>query len=236
VRLRFATLIALWGAGLASLPSSASAQSNGPWFFCYVDPPTFGRGSYVYTRVSYIGEAAIPQGEIASAMAQANPQVSGRQLSCWRYGSREEAEDRRRQGMILDRRRNYTIQEISWASPYSPPVTPPETEAAVAPDSASATPSTPSTTPQSAQAVTSRTASEERFARELAEYERKMAEHARQQAEYARALQAEEQQREQAAARADEARKRYEQKRTRWQADVEACKAGDHSRCASTPE
>lgn len=135
MRLKSLGLAAVLGAAAFASPGTAVAQ-EAPWFFCYVDPPTFGRGTYVYTRVNYIGGAQIPQGAISAAMAADNPQVSGRQITCWRYATEAEAEDRRRQGMAGDRGRNYTVHEIGWASPYSPPPVSAEPVASTEPESA----------------------------------------------------------------------------------------------------
>jgi hypothetical protein len=232
------------------LPGAAAAQGTGPWFFCYVDPPTFNSGSYVYTQVNYVGGAAIPQAEIAAAMVAANPQVAGRQLSCWRYSTREEAEQRRQKGMALDRGRNYAIREIGWTSPYTPENAPAEI---AEPVQAEPTPSQPA----SAQSASSAGAGEaksaevsrvlppkpkpasdadERYAREMAEYLRKKAENERQQAEYVRSLQSHQKHVEDVAERTEQAKRDYDERRAQWMNDVEACKAGDHSKCAQAPE
>ena len=251
MRLSLALLVCVSAAAEIVLLAPAMAQGNGGWAFCYVDPPTFQTGSYVYTRVFYVGSAPIPRQEIASAMARANPQVASRPISCWHYFSELDAENRRREGMALDKARSYSIMEISWTSPYSPEPQPTQeiteipaqgtaapgasdalsaaqaTSPALAPNAGKvSSPASPSTVAPSSSGV--------RFAREKAEYEQKMAEHARQQAEYARALQAHQKNIEEVAARNEEARRLNQLRRAQWEADVAACKAGDHSKCDNT--
>jgi hypothetical protein len=128
VRLKAVAVAAAFAVAMLLAPQRAAAQ-EGPWFFCYVDPPIFGRGTYLYTRVNYIGSAAIPQNAIAAAMAADDPQVAGRDITCWRYATQAEAEDRRRTGMAGDKSHNYAIREIGWTSPYSPPAPDPLTPA-----------------------------------------------------------------------------------------------------------
>ena len=123
MRLTAVAIAAAFAVATLLAPQRAAAQ-EGPWFFCYVDPPTYGRGTYLYTRVNYIGSAAIPQNAIAAAMAADDPQVAGRDITCWRYATQAEAEDRRRTGMAGDKSHNYSIREIGWTSPYSPPPVP----------------------------------------------------------------------------------------------------------------
>lgn len=238
MRLIFISIAAAAALAVPLLPSPAAAQGSGPWFFCYVDPPTFQSGTYVYTRVNYIGSAAIPKGDIAAAMAQANPQVSGREISCWRYSTQQEAEQRRQQGMTLDRRRNYSVAEISWASPYSTQSEPAEiaTPEHVAEPAAATASSNPDTHARSEASAAPKSSADERYEREMAEYLRQKAEVERQQAEYQQALQAHHKHVEDVAARTEQARKQYDERRANWLADVEACKAGDYSKCVKTPE
>lgn len=238
MRLNFISIAVAAVLAVPLLPRPAAAQGSGPWFFCYVDPPTFQSGTYVYTRVNYIGNGAIPKGDIGAAMAQANPQVAGREVSCWRYSTQQEAEQRRQQGMTLDRRRNYLVAEISWASPYTPQPAPMETvapEPLAEPVAATAAEEADSK-PRSEALAAPKSSADERYEREMAEYLRQKAEIERQQAEYERALQAHHKHIEDVSVRTEQAKERYDERRAKWLADVEACKAGDYSKCAETPE
>lgn len=262
------TMLAIALAGACSAPflaGPAKAQAGGAWFFCYVDPPTFNRGTYVYTQVNYIGSAVIPQHEILAAMARAEPQASSRQPSCWRYESQAEAEQRRQQGMAGDRSAGFAVREIAWTSPYSPP--PPseiaEPALAAVPEAPAAPVSTPAASVSAATAAPvapaapassaaaspagsvaatparprmTKAEAEADYQRRLAAYEVKRAEHARQQAQYLQAVQAEATRMEDATSRAQQELNRYKQQRAQWEADVAACKAGDHSKCASSTE
>ena len=109
---------ALAFAFLASLTAwaatSAAAQANDPYAFCYVDPPTYRSGTFVYTRVRYVGTGPIALGEVGAALAQTSRQVSGRQVSCWRYPSEALAEAKRQEGMALERSRSYVVLESEW--------------------------------------------------------------------------------------------------------------------------
>lgn len=238
MRLIFISIAAAAAVAVPLLPNPAAAQGSGPWFFCYVDPPTFQSGTYVYTRVSYIGSGSIPKGDIASAMAQANPQVAGREISCWRYSTQQEAEQRRLQGMTLDRRRNYSVAEISWISPYTPQSAPMETAAPepVAGPAAATNAKDADSQARSEPLAAPKSSADERYEREMAEYLRQKAEIERQQVEYQRALQAHHKHVEDVAARTEQAQEQYGEQRAKWLADVEACKAGDYSKCAETPE
>ncbi|WCT73816.1 hypothetical protein PQ455_00875 [Sphingomonas naphthae] len=107
--------LGLAAALIAAMPSAASAQGEGGWAFCYVDPPTYQSGSYVYTKVRYIGAGPVPTGEVAAALAQTAPQVAGRQPECWRYADAEVAEQRRQAGMARSRSQSYSILESEWS-------------------------------------------------------------------------------------------------------------------------
>ena len=237
----------------------AYAMAEGSWAFCYVDPPTFGSGAFVYTRVIYVGGAVLPKDSVASVLVEANPQVGQRPISCWRYGSQAEAESRRQQGMSFDRGRGYSIEEVTFQSPFTydpkaiepaapiasvatPPSRPPPAaastdkaaaEAATAPAAskpaaaANAEPKAPSQPVESANA---------RYERELAEYRRQMALNAQQKADYNQSLQAHQQRVVDLAAQTEKARQEFEQRRAKWEADVAACKAGDYSKCATSPQ
>jgi hypothetical protein len=229
-------LAAIFGT-LLGLETTAPAQGSGSWAFCYVDPHTFQSGSYVYTRVIYVGGAPIPRGEIAAAMAQANPQVAGRPISCWRYPSQQQAEAKRREGMNLDKGRGYAVQEISWASPYSPG-SEPEQAILEPPASTTTTPPAPVTSqaadapagkPASAKAPPAKPQWEIEYEAKMAVYEQEMARQKAAVAEFERA------QAELARSREEQAERARKAKED-WEKAVAACKAGDHSKCAKTSE
>lgn len=218
------------------LSGPAVAQGSGAWAFCYVDPPTFKSGSYVYTRVIYVGNAPIPKAEIAAAMAQVSPQVASRPISCWRYSSQLEAETRRREGMTLDRGRGYSVLETSWASPYSPGSEPAQANI-VAPDSSSSAPEkqdavqAAGTSPQQPAASKSRPSKpqwEIEYEAKMAVYEQELARQKAAVAEFERA------QAELARSREEQA-ERARKAKAEWEAKVAACKAGDHSKCQQAP-
>lgn len=239
LRLSLALFVSVLAACGVLLPAPAIAQGSGAWAFCYVDPPTFQSGTYVYTRVIYVGSAPIPKAEIAAAMAQASPQVASRPISCWRYSSQVEAESRRREGMTLDRGRGYSVVEISWASPYSPESEPAQASAetptsetspvqAVAdtpPASKDSSPPPPK--PAASRAAPAKPQWEVEYEAKMAAYERELARQKAAVAEFQRA------QAELERSRAEQA-ERARKARAEWEANVAACKAGDHSKCAKT--
>lgn len=106
----FALLVSL----TAGLATSAAAQANDPYAFCYVDPPTYRSGSFVYTRVRYVGTGPIDLREVGAALADTSRQVTGRQVSCWRYPSEPLAEAKRQEGIALERSRSYVVLESEW--------------------------------------------------------------------------------------------------------------------------
>lgn len=237
MRLSLALIVSFIAACGFMLSGPAVAQGSGAWAFCYVDPPTFKSGSYVYTRVIYVGSAPVPKAEIAAAMAQVSPQVASRPISCWRYSSQLEAETRRREGMTLDRGRGYSVLETSWASPYSPGSEPAQANI-VAPDSSSSAPEkqdavqAAGTSPQQPAASKSRPSKpqwEIEYEAKMAVYEQELARQKAAVAEFERA------QAELARSREEQA-ERARKAKAEWEAKVAACKAGDHSKCAKTSQ
>lgn len=105
---------ALLASVTTGLAASVAAQANDPYAFCYVDPPTYRSGTFVYTRVRYVGTGPIDLGEVGAALADTSRQVSGRQVSCWRYPSEPLAEAKRQEGMALERSRSYVVLESEW--------------------------------------------------------------------------------------------------------------------------
>lgn len=237
LRLSLALFVSVLAVCGVLLPAPAKAQGSGAWAFCYVDPPTFQSGNYVYTRTIYVGTAPIPKAEIAAAMVQASPQVASRPISCWRYSSQVEAESRRREGMTLDRGRGYSVLEISWASPYSPESEPaqasaetPETspvQAVADTPPASKDSSPPPPKPAASKAAPAKPQWEVEYEAKMAAYERELARQKAAVAEFQRA------QAELERSRAEQA-ERARKARAEWETNVAACKAGDHSKCAKT--
>jgi hypothetical protein len=153
-----AALAALALAGVGS-PPAALAQAAGPWVFCYVDPPTYRSGPFVFTQSRYIGGGPVPLAEVTAALTRTAPQVAGRQVSCWRYASAELAEAKRQEGIARERSRSYTILESDW-TPQNAPAMPvlaapepaPAAEPAVAAEAPTAAAVEASVTPASAPA------------------------------------------------------------------------------------
>jgi len=241
LRLSLALLVGFIAACGFMLSGPAVAQGSGAWAFCYVDPPTFKSGSYVYTRVIYVGNAPIPKAEIAAAMAQVSPQVASRPISCWRYSSQLEAETRRREGMTLDRGRGYSVLETSWASPYSPGSEPAQASAEAPASEASPvqagadTPAAskdsrpPTPKPAASKAAPAKPQWEIEYEAKMAVYEQELARQKAAVAEFERA------QAELARSREEQA-ERARKAKAEWEAKVAACKAGDHSKCQQAPQ
>lgn len=247
-------------AGLA--PPAAAAQGGEDWFFCYAESPTYGSGTYVYTRTQYAGANLVPKGEIATAIAREVPQAQGRDVTCWRYPTQAIAEAKRTQGMTMDKGRGYTVHVLNWSSPYTyvpapvavapvaevdelaPAETPPTVAVTAAPDAplpAAMAPAAPaaSDAPDAPRALTY----DEEFALKKAEWQRQVDENTRKQAAYAIQLAAEQQRAMEAAAAVEDARRdyerqleqqraQYEAEQAAWKADVAACEAGEVARCA----
>lgn len=249
-------LCALVATGVAA---SASAQANDPYAFCYVDPPTYRSGTFVYTRVRFVGSGPIDQGEVAAALADTSRQVVGRQVSCWRYPSEPIAEAKRQEGMARERSRSYVVLESEWmpsrvinmpvaaAAPEPEPVPElelpaPATAAPVAASAAgadSASPGgevAPAAAPPPAPAAAVKPAAPDPQAGAVANLNAGIlaAEAARLSA--AAQAQADYQRRlaEQERINAENAA-RYAKERADYEAAVKACAAGDFSKCGGPP-